>query len=116
MLLLSAGLEIPKFIYLKTKNVFGQTFDFVSDMKIVSRTQIANDTFIVKRRRNYTYHKQFPFLLERKRCNITYYRCIQRHNSKCKARLVAKRLDGTRERVDQINEHNHEPATGTIFK
>lgn len=76
--------------------------------------RISEETFILKRNRNYTYHKKFPFLLERKRNHIEYYRCIQRYASKCKARLVIKRFQHGKEQTVQLKEHNHEPSKGTF--
>lgn len=80
---------------------------------IVSRMRISDDTFILKRNRNYTYHNEFPFLLERKRNHIEYYRCVQRYASKCKARLVIKRHNHGNDQTVQLKEHNHDPSKGT---
>lgn len=77
---------------------------------IVNR--ISNDTFILKRPRNYTYYKEFPFLLERKRNHIEYFHCIQRKSSKCKARLVIKRFSQGNDQITQLKEHNHELVAG----
>lgn len=89
--------------------------DFISgDGDIVSRIRISDDTFMLRRNRNYTYHQKFPFLLERKRNHIEYYRCVQRYASKCAARLVIRRSSHGNEQIVQLKEHNHSPNTGNL--
>lgn len=79
---------------------------------IESRVQLSDETFMLKRKRNYTYFKGFPFLLERKRNHIEYFHCIQRYASQCKARLVIKRFSDGNDRIMQLKEHNHELKAG----
>lgn len=100
-------------LYKFGKNIHG----FISGAN-ESRTRISDDTFILKRHRNYTYFKKFPFLMERKRNNIEYFHCIQKNATKCKARLVIKRFNNGENQFTQLKEHNHSLKAGssTLFK
>lgn len=82
---------------------------------IESRTRISDETCIIKRHRNYTYFKQFPFLLERKRNHIEYFHCIQRYATKCKARLIIKRFNSGEIQFTQLKEHNHCLKAGMLI-
>lgn len=70
--------------------------------------RLSDDTFVLKRPRNYTYYKEFPFLLERKRNDKEYFHCSQRDSFKCKARLVINRFKHGDDQITQLKEHNHE--------
>lgn len=83
---------------------------------IESRVKISEDTFILKRRRNYTFFKKYPFLLERKRNHIEYLHCIQKYSMHCKARLIIKRFKNGDDRFTQLKDHNHELKAGIFMK
>lgn len=77
--------------------------------------KISKDTFILKRHRNYTYHNEFPFLLERKRNHIEYFHCIQKYSMHCKARLTIKRFKNGDDQYTQQKEHNHDLKSGIFM-
>lgn len=81
---------------------------------IESRLRISDETFLIKRQRNYTYYKNFPFLMERRRNHIAYFHCIQRYATKCKARLIIKRTSDGENQYTQFKEHNHALKAGTF--
>lgn len=78
--------------------------------------KITDDTFILTRRRNYTYFKLYPYLLERKQNHIEYYHCNQRYAMNCKARLIIKRFKGGQNRYIQLKDHTHELKSGIFFQ
>lgn len=81
---------------------------------IESRLRISDETFLIKRQRNYTYYKNFPFLMERRRNHIAYFHCIQRYATKCKARLIIKQANDGENQYTQFKEHNHTLKAGTF--
>lgn len=79
-----------------------------------SRVRISDETFILQRKRNYTYFNEFPFLLERKRNHIEYFHCIQKYATNCKARLTIKRFKNGEDQFIQLQEHNHVSKSGIL--
>lgn len=67
---------------------------------------------MLKRRRNYIFYQEYPFLMDRKRNNIEYYHCIQNISMNCKARLIIKRDIDVEAQISPIKQHNHTDKTG----
>lgn len=79
---------------------------------VENKVQIGAQTFILERKRNYTYFDEYPFQLERKKSYIEYYHCIHSHQLQCKARLIIRRQPDPE--YTQIKPHNHDKKSGLL--
>lgn len=68
-------------------------------------------TFLLKRRRKYFYHNEYPFVLDRRRNCNAYYHCIQ-NVTNCRARLIVKNDVDANVQVTSIKQHNHTDKGG----
>ena len=80
---------------------------------------LGEHTYLIQRRKQYTFYKRFPFVLERVRQNRRYYHCAEYRSTKCRTRLIIAKNDQNQRRITQSKEHNHGlniyDKTGLVF-
>lgn len=81
-----------------------------------TRVQLAAETFLLTKQRNYMYYQDFPFILDRKRGKIGYYRCIKKTATGCKARLIIKQINEATPQTTLIAQHNHSNLIGNFIE
>lgn len=78
--------------------------------------QIGADTFMLTKQRKYMYYNEFPFILDQKRVNASYYRCLQKFALHCPARLIIKQANDPAPHISLMREHNHSKEIGKFKK